>query len=216
MKLEMFFKQAHLLRYKKGHLFFRPDDTPTDIFFIDRGFVKSYSITEWGDEKLSIIYKAGEFFPIFWLFDNIPLTKFYEAMDEVLIRDVSKDDLLNLISSDNEALLDLTKRIITIYEIVENRVDSLEFTNAYSRLISRLLYVAKRFGEQEGKKVIIKAPINHKDLAASTAMTRETASREFEKLQKKGVISYSDHTVVINDIHKLKAELSVHFDKKLL
>lgn len=216
MKLDVFFKQAQLLQYKKGQIILRPDEESKDIFYIEKGYIRVYSLTEWGDEKLFVIYKPGEIFPLFWLFDHLPLLRFYEALDLVAIRKVSKDGFMKLLKFDQEALFELTNKIIATFDVIINRIDSLEFTNAYARLASRLLFLAERFGEKRGNKILISVPITHKDIASSIALTRETTSREFEKLEKKGIIKYVNNLILINDSAALKKEISAHYDKRLI
>jgi CRP-like cAMP-binding protein len=76
-------------------------------------------------------------------------------------------------------------------------------------LISSLLSLTKRHGKKYGKNIIIELPIGHKEIANSIAMTRETASRDLEKLTQKRIISQKCHFIVINDLKKLKRELKL-------
>jgi CRP/FNR family transcriptional regulator len=216
MKLETYFQQNELITYKKGDIILHPEQTPRDIFYIEKGHVRVYSLTEWGDEKLFVIYKAAELFPLFWFFDLVPLKRFYEALDEVQVRRVSKENFLSFLKNHPEELLELSNKLISIFDVLINRIDSLEFTNAYARLISRLIYLAQRFGEKQKDAILITIPIHQKDIASSIALTRETTSREFKKLEEKGLVGYKNHLIVINDIEALKKEMSSHYDKELL
>lgn len=101
-------------------------------------------------------------------------------------------------------------------DVFTDRVENLEFTKASARLISRLLYLSKRFGKQEGAHIRLVIPLTHKDIANTIAMTRETASREFTKLEKKKLIGYENHHIVIYDKQKLEEELSKDYEKKSL
>ncbi len=215
-KLHDFFKKSELTVYKKGQIILKPDDLSRNVFYIEKGFVRVYSLTEWGEEKLFLIYKEDEIFPLFWLFDNLPLIRFYEAINIVHIRKVSKNDFLKFIELHPDAHMELTKKLVAMFDILINRIDSLEYTNVYARVVSRLLYLAKRFGITQDGKVIIKVPISHKDLASSIGATRETVSRDIEKLEKKGLIAYFKDYLQINDQELLMKEMAAHYDKKLL
>jgi CRP/FNR family transcriptional regulator len=216
MKLEHYFNQAQTLYFKKGAIILRPDDLTTEVFFIKRGHVRVYTLTEWGDEKLFFIYRQSEIFPLFSMFKKMPITRFYEALDDVEVQFIKKERFFSFLKSDQELLFEVNDKLVTFLEIALDRIDDLAYTNAYARLVSRLLNLVKRFGVVSGSRVIIQAPVNHRDIASSIAMTRETASREFEKLAKKGIVGYENHLIVINDLKKLKKEISAHYDKRLM
>ena len=215
-QLFKFFSKGKLLRYKKGDIILRPEDQPKGIYFISKGYVKSYIITEWGDEKIISIYKSGEFFPIFYIFDQKPITKFYEAMSNVQIYTIGRVYILKYLQKNKELLLAFTINIAQLLEFCYERIDNLEYTKAHARFCSRLLTLSERFGENINNTIIIKAPITHHDIAASIAMSRETASREFELLKKKGIVTLQNHYIVIKDKQKLEQELNIDHNKKLL
>lgn len=216
-----FFTQSRQYNYKAGEVILRPEDTPSGVYYIEKGFVKVCSITRDGDEKLHVIYKTGEFFPLIWVFSNVTKNVFYEALGEVFLRRRSKEEFLEFLrggctKGGCPALFELVVRIIGILDVHVSRIDNLELTKAYPRLVARLLLLAKRFGKKQKNNIVIDVPITHKDIADSINMTRETASREIEVLEKKGLIYYQAHLIVIKDIDKLEKELSAHYERELL
>ncbi len=220
-KLVGFFTQSRQYSYKGGDVILRPEDTPSGVYYIEKGFVKVYSITRDGEEKLHIIYKAGEFFPLIWAFSNVTKDVFYEALGEVFLRRRAKEEFLEFLTSDCArgccpTLFELVARLIDILGVHVDRVDNLELTKAYPRLVARLLFLAKRFGKKEGSGIVIDVPITHLDIANSINMTRETASREMEILERKKIIKYRGRLIVIKDTDKLKGELSIHYERELL
>ena len=58
----------------------------------------------------------------------------------------------------------------------------------------------------EDLKKIIK--LTHDELALMLGIHRVTISRNLSKLKKEGVITTRRHTITINDIEKLKSQLS--------
>lgn len=199
------FANSKLYHFKKSEIILRPDDTPSGVYLIESGYVRIYSLSEDGTEKIHIIYKKGDLFPYFWIFEGKPLTKYYEAMEDVTAKRVSKDDFLNFIHKDPTAFSELIQRLIKVINIYENRIDSLGFTKTFERLISQLIFLAQEYGP---------IPITHKDLAASIAMTRESVSRGLELLEKKNLIHYEGHLIVVNDIEKLREELTNGISEK--
>lgn len=208
--LRSFFTKGQQLKYKKGEIIIRPDDRPSGIFFIEKGYVKIYSLTIEGEEKLHIIYKPGEIFPLIWALRSIQKEIFYEALDNMSVYRVSKREFLNFISSHPQAVFDYLERVANAFDVFVDRVDNLEIPKSYPRLIYMLLFLSARFGLKENKGILIAAPISHKDIANSIAITRETASRELVRLEKNGLISYQNHLIFIPNLNNLQKELETH------
>ena len=208
--LDNFFKSFPKYSYKKGEIILRPDDTPSHLYYLTQGHVKVYALAEWGEELLYVIYRPGEFFPIIWMLQSSPLTGYFEAMDKVVIHRVPKEDLVKHLATNNEQAMNFADYLIDIMNIYRHRIENLMYTKASIRLISRLIYLADRFGSKVGSGMLIDAPITHKDIATSISMTRETVSREFEKLVKKGILSYRGKSIFIKDVKKLLNELKDH------
>ena len=204
-----FFQKQKSRAYKKRQLILRADETPNGVYYIEKGYVKAYSLTENGDEKDIVFYKPGEIFPLIWTFINIGKTVYFETMSDVVIRIIPKQKFLDFIQTDKKILMDIINRMALVVSLYADRVDTLGYTKTYPRLISSLLSLAKRYGKKYEKNILLEVPIGHKEIANSIAMTRETASRELEKLTKKGIISQEGRLIVINDINKLKRELKL-------
>ena len=204
-----FFQKQKSRAYKKRQLILRADETPNGVYYIEKGYIKVYTLTENGDEKIKNFYKPGEIFPLIWTFGNIEKTVFFEAMNDTILKKIPRQKFLDFVKTDKKILLDILSRVISIFIVYSDRIDTLGYTKTYARLISLLLSLSKRYGEKYGKNILLDVPIGHKEIANSIAMTRETASRELEKLTKKNIISQKGHLIIINDIKKLKRELKL-------
>ena len=60
------FKKGRSVRPSKGEVVVRGDDKDPWIYYLEKGFIKVYSISDTGDEYLHIIYRQGEIFPLIW------------------------------------------------------------------------------------------------------------------------------------------------------
>lgn len=210
----LFLERGKQLIYKNGEIILRPDDTPSGVYYIEKGFVKVYSITQDGDEKLHIIYKSNQIFPLMWALEDVHKDVYYEALGSIKVTRISKEIFKQFIEANPYALKDIIGRLVLHFNIFVDRVDNLEITKAYPRLVACLFSLANRFGRKSKKGVIIDIPIAQKDIANSINMSRETASREIEKLEKKGLISYKNHLIFIKNIKNLEGELFEHYERE--
>src|SRR3989344_2225314 len=213
--LTAFFQTYPPVYFKKGEIILRPDRIPSGVYCIENGYVKVYFLSEQGDERLHIIYKKEDIFPLIWAFKNTTKEVFYEALTDITLRMVPKEKFLNFIKQKPLLLLILIERLIDIFDIHVNRVRNLEITSSYPRLISRLLFLSARFGKKVKNQMIIDLPLTHKEIASSINMTRETVSRECQKLVKKGLIRQKNHLIIIPDLEKLEKETALHYERVL-
>lgn len=187
------------------------------LYYIEKGYVRVYTLLPTGAQKIYVFYKPGEIFPIIWTFNHINKHLFYEAMDDVVLRKAPREKFMSFIQDKPDVLHEVIHRIVDIHNIYVDRVDNLEYTNSYARLIARLLFLGQRFGvEKEDKTITIPIPVTHSDIANSIAMTRETVSREMEKLEKKQLVAKVNKLIVLRDSKKLQQELDNSMERNYL
>jgi len=194
--------------YKKGELVIRPQESPDFIYYIQSGFVKAYSITKYGDENLHIIRKAGEIFPMIWVFTDDHRDVAYEVMETATIWKQPKKEYLKFLDESPDATTAVLGLAVRAYRTYAEHVNTLEYRTVRERAVSFLLSCCRRFGTvNPDGSVRINAPLRQQDIASSINASRETASRELSALTRKGLISTNDRTFVIIDPKKLEAML---------
>jgi CRP-like cAMP-binding protein len=209
-KLDGFFSQYKTSKYKKGEILIRADEAPSGIFYLIKGMVKQYSISHQGDEQVLTIYKPGSFFPMMWAINDTLNTYYFEAIDNIEVKRVGKDEVISFIKGEPDVLYDLVSRLYKGMSGLLSRIEYLMFGSAYHRVIFTIINAAYRFGEKNDDTSKVKLMITHKEIASFSGLTKETISRESHKLQKKGLIENKNKTIIINDIKKLEEELIVH------
>lgn len=203
-----YFSEDRTMSFSYGETVINGFEEPSGVFLIKKGFVKSYSTSHDGHANLLLIHKAGELIPLPWSLDGTNVTGlFYEAMDEVEIIKSSKDRLRITMGNNMWLTQEILNQTVNVIAIYTRRIQILEFRSARGRIIAELILLADRFGELQGSKVIIKAPITQQDIADSINMNRETASRALGQLFEEGLVNQEDHLFVIDSMDKLKAAL---------
>jgi CRP/FNR family transcriptional regulator len=201
------FKGGTCLTYKKGEFIIRPGEAPSAVFYIESGLVKAYNITKYGEENLLIIRKEHEIFPLIWALTGSERDIIYQAMDACVVWRISQEQYLEFLHSHPAALPPLLDMVTEMYRIHSERLLNLEYRSVRERLVSFLLTMAGRFGEDNGDGVVIAAPLRHQDIASSINASRETASRELAALERKGLIAAKRSYIVLKDVPALQAYL---------
>lgn len=207
-EFETFYKQFVTRNYKKGEMLIRADDDPQGIFCLTKGYVRQYTISKNGFELTLHILKPISYFPMVWAVNGTPNVYFFEALTPVEVGRAPREDVVNFIKDKPAIIFELLSELIEDYAESLTRIEHLVFSDAYRRVISVLLYIAKHFGEPVNNTIVVNHRFTQQDIATLVGVARETASNELSKLEKKGVIKYVKHAMIFKDMDKLELELT--------
>lgn len=207
-EFENFYKQFVVRNYKKNEMLIRADDDPQGIFCLLRGYVRQYTISKTGYELSLHILKPISYFPMVWAINGTPNVYFFEALTPVEVGRAPRDQVVSFIKDKPTVIFELMSELLEDYAETLTRVEHLVFSDAYRRVISILLYISKHFGKPMGKGILVDHRFTQQDIATLVGVTRETASLELIKLEKKKLIKYVDHSMLFDNIKSLELELA--------
>lgn len=203
-----YFKSGKIRHFHKNEILVQGTGEPEGVYLIQNGFVKAYSVSQLGQENLLLIQGSDEIMPLPWALDGErKVGVFYEAMSHVSVICTTKADLRAAMGSNPWLAEQVFRELVNDFAVYAQRINSLGFRLPRERVISSLLSLAVRFGEKTENGIVIKAPITHQDIADSTNMARETASRAIEQLTKDGLLVQKNHVFIIKNEKKMQAEL---------
>lgn len=202
-KVESFFKDYQYRQYRKGEVLVRADEDPPGVFYLVNGKVRQYDITEQGAVVIVNIFKPPAFFPMSWAINQTPNTYFFEAMEPVELHLVPREDAVKFIRENPEIMFDLLSRLYHGTDGLLKRMTYLMGATAYSRVLLELIIAAQRFGQKTDKGEI-RLDMTAGDLASRSGLTRETVSRELQKLKAEKLVRISLGIIVIPDLSALE------------
>lgn len=205
---EIFYKQFSTRLYKKGENLIRADDNPQGIFCLTKGYIRQYTISKTGIELTLQILKPITYFPLIWAINGSPNIYFYETLTPVEVGRAPKEQVISFINDKPSIILELMSKLLGDYAETLSRIEHLVFSDAYRRVISVLIYIAKHFGEKNNQGILINHRFTQQDIATLVGVARETVSIEMGILEKKGLIKYVDHSIQFVNINKLEMELT--------
>jgi len=156
----------------------RADDDPQGIFCLTKGYVRQYTISKTGFELSLQILKPISYFPMVWAVNGTPNVYYFEALTPVQVGRAPRDQVVNFIKDKPAVIFKLMSELLEDYAETLARMENLVFSDAYRRVISVLLYIAKHFGEKNKKGIIVQHRFTQQDIATLTGVARETASNE--------------------------------------
>jgi CRP-like cAMP-binding protein len=201
------FKHGTKLNYSKGEYIIRPGEPPRGVYYIEKGLVKAFNFSKYGEENLLIIRKGHEIFPLIWSLTGKEMDVNYQALTPTIVWRVDPETYLEFLQHHTTALPPLLDVIIEQYRIHSLRIINLEYRTVRERLVSFLLMMCERFGEKCGEGLLIDVPLKHQDVASSINASRETVSREISILERKGLITQKKGYFTLLDMEALRAFL---------
>lgn len=196
------------IHYKKNEYIIRAEDQPSGVYIVQQGIVKAFSSNDKGEQYTHLLYAAGEIFPLVWGISGTWKAINFQAVDDVVVRRISREHFMNIATGDKQAATQLLQYIARYLVVYSERVENLTYHYASERVAYRLLFLADRFGSADAHgHILLKLPLTQDDIAAATSLTRRTVSRELGRLQRKGCIDIKQRTICITDLPMLQNEL---------
>ncbi len=214
IKLEKFFQNFEDKAYKKGEIIIHAHDPASYIYFVKSGYVRQYFISSEGDDISLQTFRPGSFFPIALVLSGKQNKYFFEASNDVRVKKAPAERVIKFIKTNPDILFDLTKRLSAGLMGYLEKTENIILLGAYNKLISLLLYLVKHFGKEDDEKTVIDLPLTHKEIATWIGTSRETVSREMQKLKNKNIIGVKEKLLIIRDIDQLEKEGLVFRQRK--
>jgi len=206
--LETFFGKYTGLKYKKGEVILRAEDTPQGVFYLKKGYVRQYMVSQSGAIFILHIFKQHSFFPMTWVVNDEPNRYYLEAVTPIEVWRAPKEAVKEFLRDYPAVAYDLTRRLLLGMSGLRRRMEYLVMDSANKKTILLLLYLAHNLGEKDGSHVVLPVPVTHREIAAWIGTTRETASLQVSILKKRGLVHYRRRQLIIPSLTSLEKEIA--------
>lgn len=200
------FSRYTLRRYRKGQMLIFSNEEPKNIIYLVKGIVRKYEISYKGDEIIVELFKSPNILPLSWLLHQSPNRYYYDAATNIQVKLIPPDIALEFINSSKKILLDLLGSLHRDKDVMLGRMLHLMAGTAKSRLLYELIVECQKFGDKISDNSC-NLQLNESDIAAQTGLSRETVSREIQKLGGKDVLEVKRNCIHVNDYSALVRKL---------
>lgn len=196
---EQYLQHFRVKKFKKGESILLKDDIPDAVHLIERGKIKSYTITIDGAERQISIHSAGDDIPVGFTFGLCERSGyFYQAYTDCTIRMIPQKDYIELLRQDIELIF--KRYISTSAQLMSSyaRISALEHPKASDKVAFMLLSLAEQFGTRlRPYKARLNLPMTQQEMADALGLTRETTGIELRKLEVRNIISHTRKNYVL-------------------
>lgn len=208
--LEAIKPHARMRSVKKGSTLLYQSEIPREAFIVKKGFIRVYTITSSGDERIVALHTRGDIFPLSWIFSETKSTLFYyEAGSDTELTCVPKAQLLDVINASPKLAAAVLRFSVNEQTASLMRITALEQSNALEKIALTLYYLLIRHGiEKKPGYFTIDIKLTQSMIASLVGLTRESTAVNIAKLKQLKVIEYKNFIYVVNkrNLEKLIGE----------
>ena len=184
--------------YRKDQNVFSQGEPADAVFFIQKGKVKAYVVSEQGKEAVVALHGSGDFFGEGCLTGQPLRLATVSAITESVVMRLDKAAMARLLRDEPKfSEMFISFLLARNARVEEDLVDQL--FNSSEKRLARLLLLLANFGK-EGKPEAVIAKISQETLAEMVGTTRSRVSTFMNKFRKLGFIQYNGDLQVHNSL----------------
>ncbi|MEM9823938.1 MAG: Crp/Fnr family transcriptional regulator [Bacteroidota bacterium] len=205
---EEMFQLSQMVELKKRpkYNYIYMKDEPSDyIYFLLKGTIKIVTHSQDEKEVIKAILHPFAMFGELGIVGEDARTDFAKAMNqEVQYFCLKVEDLRKLMRTNHRLCTKILTMMGTRLRRVENRLESLIFKDARTRIIDFLKESAEKRGRKIGiDEMLVKHSLTQQDIANITGTSRQTVTSVLNDLKKSNLIHFTRRSILIRDLRKL-------------
>lgn len=189
---------------KKNTIIFNEGDFLERLYFVKKGFVKLYRLSDNGRESTIYLYGPGSVLGVrAFISKDKCACHFAEALTDLEVMTITRSEYLEALAESPEYLVDFLHIFIDRLNHTERKLEGFILTDTTSRIAYFLYDCAIRFCKPNGKKVTLPIILTHQRIAEFIGSVRETVTVAVQRLEKDEILRIKRGKVTILDLKKL-------------
>ncbi len=178
------------------------NDWGGSVYFILDGWAKIRTYNIDGKEITLNVLGRGEIFGEMAALEEVPRSTDVITLTPTKIASIPAKNFVDLVYGEPMAGVRLAQLMAKRLRQVNRRL-RLREADSMSRVADTLLFLAEGQGTPMGEKGLTIPNLPHRELSSLCGLARETVTRVFTKLEKKGLIQRTSDTLSIPDVDAL-------------
>lgn len=198
---------ADLMQFRKisrYNFIYLPDDPSDQVYFLAKGTVKIGTHSSDGKEVIKKLVHPLAMFGERGLIGEKSRQDFAQALkSEVQLFTLEVSQLKNLMRENFELNSNLMMLFGQQLMRAEQKLESLIFKDARTRIIEFIKESIKERGRKIGFEMLLKHSLTHQDIANITCTSRQTVTLVLNELRKSDLIYFNRGKILVRDMAKL-------------
>lgn len=193
---------APMRTYPAGALVYTPHQPLEALFILKRGRIRIFRVSADGRALTTAIVNPGTIFGEMVIVGQQMHGSFAEALDEVVVCVMTKDDVQRLLLGDQRIAARISETLGRRLAELEQRLSDVVFKSVSQRIAGTLVVLAAgRRPRPLGSGVSIH--LTHEQLAALAGTSRETTTKVLGDLADQGLLSLGRGRITLQDTDQL-------------
>lgn len=186
---------------KKQHLF-SEGNHPNNLYFLNKGKIKTYKANEDGREYITNLYKDGDFIGYLDLLEEKAYRESAMALEESEVYIIPKEDFFTLLYQNRDVAGKFIKILSDNLADREERLLKLAYNSVRKRVAEALLLVEKQYKQDPNYKSEVS--ISREDLASIVGASKETVIRTLADFKDENLVDTKGSKITILNAAKLE------------
>jgi len=203
VSIDKFISEGREVRsYAKRQIIYNAGNRLGPLYYIVRGKVKVFKTTDEGDEYIIDILKEGDFFGYNAILEGTVYTDNAEALDDVELKLIPKEDFLELMHDSNK----VTRQFIALLtkDVIgkEEQLVKLAYNSLRKRVADGVIFLHDKLKTKADNKADFK--ISRQNLANVTGARKESVIRMLSDFKEEKLIDIKDGNIILLREDKLR------------
>jgi CRP/FNR family transcriptional regulator, cyclic AMP receptor protein len=203
-QLEEFSRRVPDTHVEGGRVFFTPGDCSDALFMLKKGKVRIYKVTPEGWQFTLAVVESGTMFGEMALTAQRMREAYAEAVEPSDICVLRYEDLEWLIKENPEVGLRMMHVLSERLRLCEERLEDIGLKDVSARLANLVLQLAESEGVMTPEGPRIPTHYTHWQLATMIGTSRESVTRAFTRLQRRGAVLLDHRRIYVKDLEALQ------------
>ena len=197
---------SYSVRKARGEIIYMEEDPADSFYIIEQGRVKISLLSFYAKEIILEIVEPGGIFGELALVDDSPHVTMAEALDDVLLYVISKQNFKGIIAIHPEIVLRLAKAIGLRFRKIERKVSDLVNKDVSARVTDLLIDLATTHSNGGDAPGEILLRLKQQDVAGLIGACRQAATEALNNLEKMGWIELGRGFIRIRSLNSLRSQ----------
>jgi len=203
-QLEEFSRRVPDTHVESGRVFFTPGDRSDALFMLKKGKVRIYKATPEGWQFTLAVVESGTMFGEMALTAQRMRDAYAVAAEPSEICVLRREDLEWLVRANPDVGLRMMQVLSERLRLYEERLEDVGLKDVPARLANLVLQLAESEGVMTPEGPRIPTHYTHWQLATMIGTSRESVTRAFTRLQRRGAVLLKDRRIYVKDIEALE------------
>ncbi len=186
---------------RRGQHLYRPGDTPTYVYSVQYGSLKTYRVAHDGSEWIGGFHFPGDVLGLDSVLER-PVRSGAVALETVKVCLIPVGNLLESLARPEPMRLRLLEHLGDEIARLEEHL-SLDALSAEQRLAAFVLWVVDRFPDRTDQPTVC-LPMSHKEIGNYLRLVPETMSRLLARFQEREWLLVHRRTITVRNLEELR------------